>query len=93
MTSTPQPEHVGLVYAGGTATAERPAPAALKLRMVRNCDQPASWMDAGEVVIPDPVGGLQVLVIDCVVGAHQRKRRLVVEILALTSHRLRCPGE
>src|SRR5215813_10008295 len=43
-TSTPQPEHRWLVNAGGTATTERPAHAAVKLRVVRNAAQPASAM-------------------------------------------------
>ena len=44
-TTTPQPEHVWLVNAGGTATTSRPAHAALKARIVRNWDHPASDMD------------------------------------------------
>src|SRR5262249_41953207 len=44
-TSTPQPEQIWLVSAGGTAMARFPAYAALKARMLRNAAQPASWMD------------------------------------------------
>src|SRR5262245_26609936 len=41
-TMTPQPEHVWLVNAGLTAITERPAHAALTLRMLKNALQPAS---------------------------------------------------
>ncbi|HEX9413785.1 MAG TPA: hypothetical protein VF916_09815, partial [Ktedonobacterales bacterium] len=41
-TSTPQPEPIWLVSAGGTATTERPAHTALKLRMLKNALHPAS---------------------------------------------------
>jgi hypothetical protein len=41
-TITPQTEQVWVVEAGDTATTERPAHAALKLRMLKNADQPAS---------------------------------------------------
>jgi hypothetical protein len=44
-TMAPQPEHVWLVNAGMTATTERSAHAALKLRMPKNALQPASAMD------------------------------------------------
>ena len=37
----------------------------------------------GEVVVPDPIGRLQVLVIDHIVGADERQRRLAVEVLPL----------
>src|SRR5262245_20988697 len=43
-TILPQPEHFWLVNAGSTAITERPAHASLKLRMVKNILQPASWM-------------------------------------------------
>jgi hypothetical protein len=35
----------------------------------------------GEVVVPEQVGRLQVLMIDRVIGADERQRRLVVEVL------------
>jgi hypothetical protein len=41
-TRTPQPEHVWLVYAGGTPTARFPAHTALKARMLKKPLQPAS---------------------------------------------------
>src|SRR5262249_40157995 len=44
-TMTPQPQHVWLVEADGTAITEPPAHAALKLRMARNALHPASTMD------------------------------------------------
>src|SRR5260221_12846527 len=44
-TSTPQPEPIWLVSAGGTATTERPAHTALKLRMLKNALHPASAID------------------------------------------------
>ena len=44
-TRTPQPEHLWLVNAGSTAITFRPAHAALKERMLKNADQPASWID------------------------------------------------
>ena len=48
---------------------------------------PARIMDAlGEMVVLEHVGRLQVLVIDHVVVAHQRERRLVVEVLSLALH-------
>jgi hypothetical protein len=40
----PQPEHAWLVEAGGTATTRRPAYAAVKDRMDKNADHPASLM-------------------------------------------------
>src|SRR5215471_12780198 len=43
-TSTLQPEQIWLVNAGLTAITERPAHAALKLRMLRNAAHPASAM-------------------------------------------------
>src|SRR5262245_5817275 len=73
---TPQPEHVWLVNAGLTATTERPAHAALKLRMVKNALHPASAITLGEMMILEPVGRLQVFVMDCVVLAHDGKRRI-----------------
>ena len=42
---TPQPEQVWLVNAGSTASTVLPAFAALKFRMARNADHPASCMD------------------------------------------------
>ncbi len=43
-TRTPQPEQACDVYAGLTATTERPAHAALKLRMLKKLLHPASEM-------------------------------------------------
>ncbi len=87
-TSTPQPEQVWLVYAGWTATTHRPAHAALKVRMLRNCSTSPHPDALGEMVVLEHVGRLQVLVIDRVVAAHQRQRRLVVEVLPLAPHLL-----
>jgi hypothetical protein len=42
----------------------------------------------GEVVVPEHVGRLYVFMIDRVIGADERERRFVVEVLALPSHRL-----
>src|SRR5262245_60468141 len=44
-TRTPQPEQACEVEAGGTATPLRPAHAALKARMLKHWDQPASEID------------------------------------------------
>jgi hypothetical protein len=48
------------------------------------------------MAVPDHAGRLQVLMIDGVVGAHKRKRYLVVKILSLAAYRpvrLRQKGE
>jgi hypothetical protein len=45
------------------------------------------------MVIPHQVGDPQLLVIDHLVGAHKVQRRLVVNVLSLTSHGLMRPGE
>jgi hypothetical protein len=42
----------------------------------------------GEVGVLEHVGRLQVFVIDHIVRANERKRRLVVEVLPLAAHRL-----
>jgi hypothetical protein len=47
----------------------------------------------GEMVILDHVGRLQIFMIDRVIGAYQRQRRLMVEVLSLASHRLMRLGE
>ena len=44
-TNTPQPEHRWLVNAGLTTCTRFPAHAALKARIPKNCDHPASWID------------------------------------------------
>jgi hypothetical protein len=47
----------------------------------------------GKVMVPDHVGHLQVFVIDRIIGAHKRERRLVMEIRSLTTHFLMCLGQ
>ena len=54
---------------------------------------PASWIDVGEMVVPDHVGRLQVFVGNAIIGAHQLCRFLVMEIAPLVGDVLMCLGE
>src|SRR5262249_11436616 len=55
---------------------------------------PSRVADArGEMLVPEPVGRLQVLVRERVVGPHERERRLVVEVAALPPDVLVLAGE
>src|SRR5262249_20851465 len=85
-TTTPQPEHVWLVSAGGTATSRFPAVAALRAHDAQECAPPHLADALGEVVVLEQVGRLHVLVIERVVRANERG--LVVEVLALALHLL-----
>ncbi len=56
--------------------------------------RPPSILDTlGEMVIPEHVGRLQVLVINHIIGTHQGERRLMMKVLPLAAHRLMRLGE
>ena len=61
--------------------------------MLKNAAHPASWMLLARWWFLTMLAVLQVFVIDRVVGAHQRERRLVVKVLPLALHLLMRLGE
>jgi hypothetical protein len=85
-TITPQPEHLWLVSAGGTATTRRPASAAWVARRLKIRAPPGGAAALGAVVVLDPVGRLPIHVIDRVALPTEVERHLVGDVLAVALH-------